>query len=269
MNRYAVAGVLGLLLTGWFPLLGQAHEPLFGLGPHTIYRKGLGLEAELEVEDDGIGIHNEAIYGVTPDLAVTLVAPWVRREEGGSTASGLGDLTLRGKWRFFRRDFPGGQDALALHFGIKFPTGDEQVALPLGTGSTDFLGGISAGRESRRWYYFGDLRFRVNTETNGLTRGNVFAYDAAWGIRPVKARYEQPDLVLLVEANGKVVGKAKRDGVPNPNTGGHVLSISPGFLFSIRNVMFKGGINIPVLWDLNGRQEGPKAELVLGVEFHL
>ena len=101
MHKYAVAGVFGLLLTGWFPLLGQAHEPLFGVGPHTIYEKGLGLETELEVEDEGITLHNEVIYGVTPDLAVTLVAPWVRKEEGGRTDSGLGDLTLPGKCRFF------------------------------------------------------------------------------------------------------------------------------------------------------------------------
>ena len=268
LQRYMRAGIFGLLLV-CVQLPVYAHEPLFGVGPHTIYKNGLGLETEIELEDGGISLHNEAIYGVTTDLAVTAVVPWVRQEDGDSTSSGLGDISLRAKWRFFRHDGPGTQDALALVFGAKLPTGDDQAVMPLGTGSTDFFGGVAAGRESRRWYYFGDVRYRVNTEANGVKRGNAFFYDAAWGIRPVLARYEQPDLVLLVEANGKVAGKAQQDDIPNPNTGGHVFSISPGFLFSVRNVMLKGGINVPVLWDLNGAQEDPKTEMLFGIEVHL
>ncbi len=265
----SLTAILAALLVVWTVSPVLAHEPLFGVGPHTIYQNGLGLEMELEVEDEEVSVHNEAIYGVTPDLAVTLVAPWVRKEEGNRSISGLGDISLRGKWRFFRRDGAGRQDALALVFGAKFPTGDEQAEMPLGTGSTDFFGGIAAGRESRRWYYFGDLRYRANTEADGLRQGDIFFYDVAWGVRPVRAGYEQPDLVLLVETNGKIAGKAEQDGVTNPNTGGHVLSVSPGFLFSIRNVMLKGGINVPVLWDLNGVQEDPETEILFGVEFHV
>ncbi len=269
MYRYLRAGVFGLLLVVCARLPAYAHEPLFGIGPHTLYQNGLGLESQIGFEDGGMSLDNEIFYGITTDLAVTVVAPWLRKKEGGRTSSGLGDISLRTKWRFFRRDAPGMQDALALIFGAKLPTGDEQSAMPLGSGSTDFFGGIAAARESRRWYYFGDLRYRVNTEANGLKRGNVLFYDAAWGIRPVLAQYKQPDLVLLVEANGKVVGKVQRDDISNPDSGGHLFSISPGFLFSVRNLMLKGGVNVPVLWDLNGAQEDPKTEILLGIEFHI
>lgn len=267
--RLGCVTLVGLIMISFAAPVG-AHEPLFGLGPHTIYQYGLGLETEVERHEHGFAVNAEAIYGLTPDLAVTLVVPWVRRSEQGLVAQGLGDLSLRAKWRAFRRDFPGGQDALALHAGVQTPTGDDRAVLPLGTGATDVFGGISAARESRRWYYFGDLRYRINrTGTNGLNRGDVFAYDAAWGVRPVRARYDQPDLVLLVEANGTIAGKATRQGITNSDTGGHVLAVSPGFLFSIRNMMVKGGVNIPVLWNLNGVQETPETEIVFGVEFHL
>ena len=94
-------------------------------------------------------------------------------------------------------------------------------------------------------------------------------YDVAWGVRPVRSGYERPDLVELVEANGRTAGKAVLEGVEIPNTGGRRLSVSPGFLLSLRNVMLKGGVNIPVSWRLNGVQENPDPEIVIGVEFHL
>lgn len=268
MWKVLIACTLGIFLSSGRSTV-QAHEPLFGVGPHTLFRNGLGLEMEVDVEDGRLSFQNEAIYGVTADLAVTLAAPWVRKDGGNGVESGLGDISLRGKWRFFRRDYPGGQDALALVFGLKLPTGNDDLDMALGTGSTDFFGGIAAGHESRRWYYFGDLRYRVNTSANRLKRGNVMFYDVAWGVRPIRSGYERPDLVLLVEANGRTAGVAESGGVEIQNTGGRRLSISPGFLLSIRNVMFKGGVNIPVSWRLNGVQEDPETAVVIGFEFHL
>lgn len=32
--------------SGWV----QAHEPIFGIGPHTVYKDGIGLELEYERE---------------------------------------------------------------------------------------------------------------------------------------------------------------------------------------------------------------------------
>ena len=268
MWRALIACIFGLFLACTGSTV-MAHEPLFGVGPHTLFRNGLGLETEIAVEDDRLSIHNEAIYGVTADLAVTLAAPWHREDDVNGAESGLGDISLRGKWRFYRRDFPGGQDALALIFGAKLPTGNNDLVVPLGTGSIDYFGGIAAGRESRRWYYFGDLRYRFNTSANRLKHGNVVFYDVAWGVRPIRSGYDRPDLVLLVEANGSSTGKGSLDGVKNPNTGGRRLSVSPGFLLSLRNVMLKGGVNFPVFWKLNGVQKDPDSEFVMGVEFHL
>ena len=34
-----------------FPIMSMAHEPLFGLGPHTMYKYGFALESEFEQFD--------------------------------------------------------------------------------------------------------------------------------------------------------------------------------------------------------------------------
>ena len=180
-----------------------AHEPVFSLGPHTLYKGGIGVEIEAEVlsksrvlqEGDKIDdpqnqkatrlvLPTEIIYGVTPALSVTARIPIVdRRFEktmGGvrdkDRSKGLGDITLRSKFRFWKRDTLGVQQAAAVVFGIKLPTGDDEADLPLGTGSTDFLFGLTAGHEGRRLYAFGDIRYRLNTEANDLREGNVFFF---------------------------------------------------------------------------------------------
>ncbi|MFQ5583230.1 MAG: hypothetical protein ACE5GL_02190, partial [Calditrichia bacterium] len=54
-----------------------AHEPLFGLGPHTTFQNGYGLESELEKNEFGWANHLELLYGITPDWAVTAAIPYL------------------------------------------------------------------------------------------------------------------------------------------------------------------------------------------------
>lgn len=241
-----------------------AHEPLFGLGPHTIYQHGYALESQLEKGDGGWANHLELIYGITPDLAVTLAAPYLFAS-GGVTA-GFGDLTFRGKWRFFRHDMPGASNQAAIHLGVKTATGDFQSGRSSGT--TDYFGGFSFGHESRRNYYFANALFRMNGEYRGVKRGNLLSLNAAYGIRPWLLEYLQPDPVFLLEFIGDFQGKRRINQQEDPQSGGTVLSLAPGLLFSYRNIMVKAGVKIPVLIRLNGGQENPGNQYILGLEFH-
>ena len=64
-----------------------AHEPIFGLGPHVIYKGGVGVEVEIDGErssgnqktDEELAIDTEIIYGITSDLAATLIIPGQRQ----------------------------------------------------------------------------------------------------------------------------------------------------------------------------------------------
>lgn len=261
----------------------HAHEPIFGLGPHTIYKGGIGIEAEFEGEEaSGAGeeetefvLHNEIIYGVTADLAVTLAVPYVierTTESGGveKSSSGLGDVSLRGKYRFWRRDAPGVQDAAALILGVKLPTGDDDRTPRLGSGSTDFLFALAAARESLTWYYFGDVRYRLNTEGGGgLEKGDRLFADLAIGIRPWPTEYYRPDLVLIAEFNWETIMRDELNGLDVEDSGGDRLFLSPSFFFTYRNLAVKGGVQIPVYQDLNGGQPEVDYRFKLAAELHL
>ncbi len=250
-----------------------AHEPIFGFGSHTIYKGGFGLEMEIEKEKDFV-LHKEIIYGITEDLAVTLALSYVldrKLDAEGieKSSSGLSDTSLRVKYRFWRRDRPGIQDSAAFIIGIKFPMGDADKSPRLGSGSTDFLFGLAAARESLLWYYFGDIRYRLNTrESSGLKVGDRFFADVAMGIRPWPAKYLKPDLVVLVELNWETSMRNEFDGLDVKDSGGNLLFISPSFFLTYRNWAVKGGVQIPLYQNLYGNQPGEDYRFKLAVEIH-
>lgn len=245
------------------PAMG--HEPLFGLGPHSVGQYAWAVESEFEKGDRGWANHYEVAYGITPDIMVTTAFPYLFSTEGSQ--AGFGDLTLRAKYRLIRRDVLNASNAFALHGGIQLPTGNRLEGR--GTGARDGFVGLSFGHEGRANYAFADVRYRINGRVDDVERGDVLNVDAAYGIRPWKLEYLQPDTVVLVEVIGQFAGNHSRAGFEDPNSGGKTLSIAPGILFSYRNVMLKGGVNIPVLEELNGLQQKPGPELVFAIEFHM
>ncbi|KAA3616806.1 MAG: hypothetical protein DWQ03_01450 [Calditrichaeota bacterium] len=237
-----------------------AHEPLFGLGPHTIYEAGYAIETEFEKSDDELVNQLELLYGFTPDWAVTIALPYQFTNDNKNGS--LGRLTLRSKFRFYRDDMKGASKQAAIHAGIQLPTGKNSID------ATDFFAGLSFGYESRRHYFFTSARFRYNRPIDNLERGHVFKYDVAYGIRPWLLEYLQPDPVFLIELTGEIIDQNSLNGVNNPDSGGNLISIAPGLLFSYRNIMLKAGIKIPILNGLNGSQKLPGNEYILGLEIH-
>ena len=257
------------------------HEPIFGLGPHTIFKGGIGVEMEIEgekasnkdEEEKEYTLHTEILYGLTADLAVTLALPLVLEKKtaaGGvaQSSSGPGDLGIRLKYRFWRRDRPGLQDAAALVVGTELPTGDDDTTPRLGSGSTDFLVGLTAARESLVWYYFGDVRYRLNSRDDGLKIGDRFFADVAIGIRPRPTEYLKLDLVLLAELNWESRQRNELYGVDVGNTGGDLLFLSPSFFLTYRNWAVKGGVQLPVQHNLHGDQPEDDYRFKLAVELH-
>ena len=273
-----------LILSMSLYLLGYAnfavaHEPIFGTGPHTIYKDGVGLELKYEREQSQHGyeqaLHLHATYGLTADWAVAVEVPQVKKIEENQNASGTGDVMLQTKWRFYRRDYAEGrQDQVALLAAVKFPTGDTDSEPSLGSGSTDTIIGFTVGRESRTLYYFADLRYRINGENDKkasltLKKGNAWLYGASFGFRPWLSEYWEPDTVFLMELFGKQQAKATLKNKALENTGGHTTFVGPSFLWSYKNWMVTGGVSVPVMQNLNGEQEKQQYQFALGIELHL
>jgi hypothetical protein len=262
------------------------HNPVFGLGPQTIWSGGFGVEVEGELtrragalEEEDLALHATLLYGVTEDVNVALALPLIQRRsrqglvpgigQVDRDATGIGDAVIRAKWRFFHRFSGPTQYHAAFIGGVKVPLANQSSDPPLGSGSIDFLGGATVSRDGLRYYLWASGLARVNGEAFGKKRGNEYRYDLAAGVRPWIPTYTGLDLLLLVELNGVTAARQVVDGVEQAATGGTVLAVSPGFWLTRRNWALKGAVKLPFLQELRGDQPELDYSVVLALETHM
>ncbi len=251
-----------------------AHDPVFGPGPHVLYKDGVEIHLGLDRNEAGRNKASEfdleLTYGLTGDWAAGVELPYVRTAQGSDHSNGLGDVRLFTKYRFWRHDTLGVQRSAAALLKVKLENGDERENPPLGTGSTDTLVGLTYGHESLKWYRWAGIRYRRNGENDaGLRRGDKWLLDLAAGWRPRMPEYLKADTVWLLELNGEYGQRAKINGAAVRDSGGREWFLSPGIFWTLRNFAVKAGVQIPVASELNGDQPESDYRARLTLEWHL
>lgn len=247
-----------------------SHDPVFGLGPHVLFKDGVEIAPEVHLDKAGDEEENELglelAYGLTGDWAVGFELPYEGKSDVSGSFSGQGDISVFSKYRFWRKDSPGLQESMTLAIKLKTDSGDDDI----GTGTTDSILGLAYGYEGRKWYRWAALRYRFNGENDaGLRRGDKVLFDLVGGIRPKQTGYREPDTVWLLELNGEFGQRAEFNGTELADTGGSEWFISPGIFWTQRNFAVKAGVQIPLASDLNGNQEKTDYRARLILEWHL
>lgn len=251
-----------------------AHDPIFGLGPHVLFKGGFEMALEVDAEKAGREKEQELAleltYGLTGDWAVGVDLPYAFKQVEGEANSGAGDIALFTKYRFWRRDSLGLQESAAVAAKVITDTADDGGTPALDKGATDTILGLAYGYEGRKWYRWASVRYRFNgTNAAGIDRGDKVLVDLVGGIRPKLTGYLEPDTVWLLELNGEYGLRAEQSGVELANTGGTEWFLSPGVFWTRRNFAIKAGVQIPVYSNLNGRQEESDYRAKLVFEWHL
>lgn len=265
INVYIVSLFAALLSQSVF-----AHDPVFGLGPHVLFKGGVEIAPEVFIDRAGDNKRNvtalELTYGITGDWAAGIDLPYVNKSTGNSSDSGQGDLRLFSKYRFWRKDGPGVQQSMTVAVKVKMDTG----SIDDSSGRTDSLLGLAYGYESRKWYRWAALRYLFNGENDaGLRRGNKILYDLVGGIRQHQTSYLEPDTVWLLELNGEYSERNELNGSALANSGGNEVFVSPGIFWTLRNFAVKAGVQIPLLSQLNEDQQKTDYRARLILEWHL
>ncbi len=272
--RSLAATLTSGMVLGAFSMPALPHGPLFSPAPETLWKGGTEITlgghfqrasgaGETEEERQAVV---EIEYGLTADWQIGAEFLYAYREQNGLEADGLGDLTLGTKYQFYRRDLRGAQYKAAAFVNLKLPTGDEDATPRLGSGSTDAVGGLAWGYEGRRWYAFASGIYRLNTEGSGkLEKGDRQSLNLVGGVRPRLSGYYDPDTVLMLELNWERTDRDELNGVKLDDTGGWELFASPVLWWTHRQFAFRGGLQIPIAEDLNGRQ--PSSDYRVTMEF--
>jgi len=258
------------LFASLLSLPALAHDPVFGLGPHVLFKGGIEIAPEVHIskagDDKGTELGMGLTYGLTGDWAAGIEIPYIDQSDASGSSSGQGDLTLFTKYRFWREDSPGLQESMTVAFKLKTESGDDEVS----TGTTDSILGLAYGYEGRKWYRWTALRYRFNQEDDaGLRRGNKLLFDLVGGIRLKQTGYREPDTVWLLELNGESGQTAELNGAELSNTGGTQWFVSPGIFWTKRNFAVKAGVQIPIASNLNGIQQETDYRAKLVLEWHL
>lgn len=197
-------------------------------------------------------------YTVNPDLTVIAFVPYLRRtmkelhqhhdEEAelvNGDASGLGDISLMGRYTFFRRHDLDSTTILAGLAGVKLPTGatnardDRGIYMDAhvqpGTGSTDALLGLNFNHAIDRFTLSSNALFSVANEgkTGNANHqfGNMFAYDVTGLYRIYPATPPGPTLSAALGVAGEWRDKEKIAGVTPDGLDGHVIYLNTGLWF--------------------------------------
>lgn len=211
-------------------------------------------------------------YGITGRLAVFGALPIVDKEldvtSGGvrvnRSASGLGDLSLFGRYTIFKRDGPGRTFRVAPFAGLTLPTGDDDETDALGrlpapvqpgTGAWDGFCGLVLTYQTLDYQVDGQLGYRINGETNGLDRGDVARADGSFQYRlwPGELSAGVPGFLYgVLEAALIHSEKDRVGGIDDPDSGGLRVVITPGMQYVTRRWIVEAGVELPLLQDLNG-----------------
>lgn len=188
MRPRLFAGLLLALLTA----RTASANPIRANTPGTGVFQRSGLLAGIVVDEREAGDTDLRELTSFVELRYTPATHWVlaarvpweegrldRPGEAGETTSGLGDVVVSAKHRFYRWVGPWADRHAAVEVGLKLPTGatdrplDPGLPAPLrhrlqpGTGSTDGLIDLVYQQARRRWVFAGDAGYRFNGEGDG------------------------------------------------------------------------------------------------------
>lgn len=248
------------------------------LGRSGLVRDGAQIPDPMNREIDAFAVIAGAIpFAFTPQWTARVVVPFVDKsmqfdgpagERLRYSTSGIGDALIDTKWIFYSDNRPQASTRIGLQAGVKIPLGGTDARLPngevaprplqVGTGSWDVPVELVFSDIEGRWGFLGNAGWRFNTRDEGFKAGDVFHYDLAVGFRFVPWVYEtlrDQSVVAYIELNGEVARKDEVNGVDNPNSGGHVLFLSPDLQWIPTPwLLFEGSLQIPIVEDLNGTQ---------------
>ena len=242
-------------------------------------------------------------FGITPDLMLLAVVPYKKGSTSGELmlnsggtvegldtggagkASGVGDIALMGRYTFLKQENPETTNVMAGLFGIKFSTGrtDAKTAdnkeyldshLQPGTGSTDYLLGLSFSHSLERFSVSANLLGTITTEgkfgDTTHTFGNALNYDAGAKYRVYPGAFSpmKPQFFLALGINGELREREKIDGDTVPDSGGNTTYLSPGLqLVLAPHWVIELSYQHAVYHKLNGTQLGEAYKAVSGVTY--
>lgn len=227
-------------------------------------------------------------YTPTPTLQLEAEIPFSRTsfDDGVNSGSGseLGNITLWGKYRFFRTVKTYGDRQAAFRFGLELPTGKksaptaQQVNAPAFVREqlTPISGGLSPhfdvafSQAGGRFIFGGNIEAVLRTERDGFRLGNEIRLNTDFEYVLLPFDYTKPgrELFLIVETTLLARGNGRLAGLEVPESSSTEFFISPGLQYAAHpQFVFEGSIQIPIARNSGALVLKTDYNLLLGVRY--
>lgn len=206
------------------------------------------------------------VFGVR--VPVLVESRLERPEAAAETTSGLGDVAVSVKHRFYRWVGPWADRQAAVEVGLKLPTGatdrpvDPGVGAALrsrlqpGTGSTDGFIDLVYQQGRRRWVFAADAGYRFNSEGDGGYRqGDEAQLNLSAQYILFPRVYTRPgnEVFAVLEASFLDAAEDRLRGTALAETGRTALFLAPGLQYVATERLFLDlSVQFPV-WEDAGR----------------
>lgn len=246
--------ILGL---GIILLAGKAysHEPLYGFGPHVLFRGGFAPHINLLFNSNTYQTEYAVGYGITKTWTMIGEVPY---ESTGDQYLRRG-FNLKSKNRLWLKTKPGKSFQGSIISRLELPAqGDQPTTMKLA---------MTVGQEALKLYWFASAGYAARFTDNELEPGNNVLYNFSIGYRPFKVDYYKPDLVLFIETTGNAFQKSKMNGELMGQSGGTNLAIAPTIFLTYKNLAVRGGMQ----FGLSNSAYAPKIErnVRVTIELHI
>ena len=236
---------------------------------------------------DGLDVWREQFnlalsYTPSPKLQLEIEIPILRTSfndgERRGSDSGLGNVTVWAKYRFFRTVKTWGDRQAAFRFGLETPTGSKDAPTANKVNAPAFvraqLGSINGGlsphfdlafsQAGGRIIFGGNVEGIFRTTRDGFRLGHELRANTDLEYVLFPRNYQKPghELFAILETTTVYRSHGRLDGISVPESTSTEFFVTPGLQYTLRpNFVIEGNIQLPVV-----RNTGP---MVLRTEFNL
>jgi hypothetical protein len=261
----------------------------------TVYRGGAFIPRYLYTRQrlGGLKVDRHTLllgFSYTPtqrlQLEAELPVTRVSFRDGATSAggAGVGNLTLSGKYRFFRQVEAWGDRQAALRFGLELPTGMTDVPGGQQLQAPPFvrqqLSPISGGlaphvdltysQAKGRFIFGGNVEGVFRWERDGFRMGHELRIntDLEYVLFPFK--YERPggEVFAILETNFIRRGAGRVDGANAPGSRSTEYYLAPGIQYAVHpRFVIEASFQLPVVRDTGPQALRIERNVLLGVRF--
>ncbi len=222
-------------------------------------------------------------------VALNVILPYVDRNQhtladdgvtmNTNNNSGLGDLTLIGRYIAVSDHSLADNTMLSINAGVKLPTANTskrdangdllEPDFQLGTGAWTGIVGASLLLGYDEITFASNLTFALNgSGANNHRYGNNLNYDLTARYRLYPAESEDFSIFGTLGVTGEWRGRETADGATDDNSGGDVTYIAPGFqIFFMPGLSLEASYHIAVVNALHGDQLGERFRIMSGIQY--